>query len=58
VLRNAKDDVSEDTTGVTLKILIEKFGIPLPDLIQVRTPVREAVTVDDPSQRSIQGKVT
>ena len=38
VLRNAKDDVSEDTTGVTLKILIEKFGIPLPDLIQVALP--------------------
>jgi pilus assembly protein CpaB len=38
VLRNSTDDVSEDTTGITLKILIEKFGIPIPDLIQVQLP--------------------
>ncbi len=35
VLRNAKDEVAEDTTGVTFKILIERFGIPIPDLIQI-----------------------
>ena len=35
VLRNAKDEVIEDTTGVTFKILVERFGIPIPDLIQV-----------------------
>jgi Flp pilus assembly protein CpaB len=35
VLRNPKDEVIEDTTGVTFKILVERFGIPIPDLIQV-----------------------
>lgn len=35
VLRNAEDEVIEDTTGVTFKILVERFGIPIPDLIQV-----------------------
>jgi pilus assembly protein CpaB len=38
VLRGVDDDVLEDTTGITLKILIEQFGIPLPDLIQVELP--------------------
>jgi Flp pilus assembly protein CpaB len=38
VLRNSEDEVVEDTTGITLKILIEQFGIPLPDLIQVELP--------------------
>jgi Flp pilus assembly protein CpaB len=35
VLRNSDDEVIEDTTGVTFKILVERFGIPIPDLIQV-----------------------
>jgi Flp pilus assembly protein CpaB len=35
VLRTADDEVIEDTTGVTFKILVERFGIPIPDLIQV-----------------------
>jgi len=35
VLRNAKDEVLEDTTGITFKILVERFGIPIPDLIQI-----------------------
>jgi Flp pilus assembly protein CpaB len=38
VLRNTTDDVVEDTTGITFKILVEKFGIPIPDLIQVQLP--------------------
>jgi Flp pilus assembly protein CpaB len=35
VLRAVGDEVVEDTTGVTFKILVEKFGIPIPDIIQV-----------------------
>jgi Flp pilus assembly protein CpaB len=35
VIRAVGDDVVEDTTGVTFKILVEKFGIPIPDIIQV-----------------------
>ena len=35
VLRAVGDDVIEDTTGITFKILVEKFGIPIPDIIQV-----------------------
>ena len=38
VLRNVTDDVVEDTTGITFKILVERFGIPIPDLIQVELP--------------------
>jgi Flp pilus assembly protein CpaB len=35
VLRATGDEVVEDTTGITFKILVEKFGIPIPDIIQV-----------------------
>jgi Flp pilus assembly protein CpaB len=35
VLRASGDDVIEDTTGITFKILVERFGIPIPDIIQV-----------------------
>lgn len=38
VLRAIDDTVVEDTTGVTFKILIERFGIPIPDIIQVELP--------------------
>jgi len=38
LLRSAGDDVIEETTGVTLKILVETFGIPIPDIIQVVLP--------------------
>ena len=38
VLRAVGDDVIEDTTGVTFKILVERFGIPIPDIIQVELP--------------------
>jgi pilus assembly protein CpaB len=35
VLRRTDDQVVEDTTGITFKILVERFGIPVPDIIQV-----------------------
>jgi len=38
VLRATDDTVVEDTTGVTFKILVERFGIPIPDIIQVELP--------------------
>jgi Flp pilus assembly protein CpaB len=36
VLRRTDDQVVEDTTGITFKILVERFGIPVPDIIQVQ----------------------
>lgn len=38
VLRSAKDDAQETTDGVTLKILVDTFGIPIPEIIQVAVP--------------------
>jgi Flp pilus assembly protein CpaB len=38
ILRNTKDDAQETTTGVTLKILVDTFGIPIPEIIQVAVP--------------------
>jgi Flp pilus assembly protein CpaB len=38
ILRAVDDTVVEDTTGITLRILIDRFGIPIPDLIQVELP--------------------
>lgn len=38
LLRGVGDEVIEGTTGVTLKILVETFGIPIPDIIQVVLP--------------------
>ena len=38
ILRNADDDAEETTSGVTLKILIDTFGIPIPEIIQVAVP--------------------
>jgi len=38
LLRGVGDEVIEETTGVTLKILVETFGIPIPDIIQVVLP--------------------
>ena len=38
VLRNIKDEGVETTTGLTLKLLVETFGIPVPDIIQVTLP--------------------
>lgn len=37
-LRTATDETVETTTGITLKILVETFGIPIPDIIQVVLP--------------------
>jgi Flp pilus assembly protein CpaB len=38
VIRGTEDTVVEDTTGVTFKILVERFGIPIPDIIQIELP--------------------
>ena len=38
ILRNTKDEAQETTTGITLKILVETFGIPIPEIIQVSVP--------------------
>jgi Flp pilus assembly protein CpaB len=37
-LRSVGDTVQEDTTGITFKILVERFGIPIPDIIQIELP--------------------
>ena len=31
------DDVAEATTGVTLSLLIERYGVPVPNLILLQT---------------------
>ncbi len=38
ILRNADDEAEETTGGVTLRILVETFGVPIPDIIQVAVP--------------------
>ncbi len=38
ILRRTDDAVVETTTGVTLKILVDTFGIPIPDIIQITLP--------------------
>jgi Flp pilus assembly protein CpaB len=38
VLRRTDDTVIEDTTGITFRILIERFGIPIPDIIEIELP--------------------
>ena len=38
VLRATGDKAVEKTTGVTFKILVERFGIPIPDIIKVKLP--------------------
>lgn len=38
ILRNTKDDAQETTTGITLKVLVDTFGIPVPEIIQVAVP--------------------
>jgi Flp pilus assembly protein CpaB len=38
VLRRTDDTVIEDTTGITFRILVERFGIPIPDIIEVELP--------------------
>jgi Flp pilus assembly protein CpaB len=40
ILRGAKDDVVETTTGITLKILIDTFGIPIPQIVQIAVPAQ------------------
>ena len=38
ILRNTKDEVIEETTGATLKLLVDTFGIPVPEIIRVAIP--------------------
>ena len=38
ILRNTKDEAQETTTGITLRILVDTFGIPVPQIIQVAVP--------------------
>jgi Flp pilus assembly protein CpaB len=38
ILRSTDDEESEDTTGITLKILVDTFGIPIPEIIQAVLP--------------------
>ena len=38
ILRAPGDDAEETTSGITLKILIETFGIPIPEIIQIAVP--------------------
>lgn len=40
ILRNSKDDKQEVTTGVTLKLLIDTFGIPVPEIILPPVPTK------------------
>jgi Flp pilus assembly protein CpaB len=37
VLRHAQDDVAEATTGVTLSLLIERYGVPVPNIVLLQT---------------------
>jgi Flp pilus assembly protein CpaB len=38
ILRATGDTALETTTGITLKILVQTFGIPVPDIIQIAVP--------------------
>jgi len=38
ILRHVDDEAIEETTGITAAILVETFGIPIPDIIQVVLP--------------------
>lgn len=38
ILRAPKDEAQETTTGITLKILVDTFGVPVPEVIQVAVP--------------------
>lgn len=38
ILRNTKDGAVETTTGIDLRILIDTFGVPIPQIIQVAVP--------------------
>ena len=37
VLRNRDDDVAEATTGVTISLLIEQYGVPVPNIVLLQT---------------------
>jgi hypothetical protein len=35
VLRHVDDEAIEDTTGMTLDILVEQYGVPIPGIVQL-----------------------
>jgi Flp pilus assembly protein CpaB len=37
ILRNRDDDVAEATTGVTISLLIEQYGVPVPNIVLLQT---------------------
>jgi len=37
ILRHVQDDVAEATTGVTLSLLIERYGVPVPNIVLLQT---------------------
>jgi Flp pilus assembly protein CpaB len=37
ILRAADDDVNEGTTGVTLSLLIERYGVPVPNIVLLQS---------------------
>jgi Flp pilus assembly protein CpaB len=40
ILRNTKDQGVETTKGLTLKLLVDTFGIPIPDIIRISLPTK------------------
>ena len=37
IVRAADDDVNEATTGVTISLLIERYGVPVPNIVLLQT---------------------
>jgi Flp pilus assembly protein CpaB len=37
ILRSREDDVNEATTGVTISLLIERYGVPVPNIVLLQT---------------------
>ena len=37
ILRASDDDVNEATTGVTLSLLIERYGVPVPNIVLLQS---------------------
>ncbi len=37
ILRNQDDDVAEATTGVTISLLIDTYGVPVPNIVLLQT---------------------
>jgi Flp pilus assembly protein CpaB len=37
ILRSREDDVNEATTGVTISLLIERYGVPVPNIVLLQS---------------------